>query len=157
MSREHFSRIPKHEQMKMLHRFYNDLEPVYFAQNKTSIDPSISENIKNSAKMTMAKVKQDTRGRSKIEVTVDKDQEKKKSKTLWVNHGHFCIQAYDFPIEKANFPENTIFYINQGYLSHKDSKKIYYSDIFIIGQITPLLHQPKNIADYVPNKTKLKY
>ena len=78
MSRELFSSIPKHKQMKMLHWFYNDLEPVYFAQNKTSIDSSISENIKNSAKMTMTKVIKDSRGSSEIEVTVDKDQEKKK-------------------------------------------------------------------------------
>ena len=64
ISREHFSSIPKHEQMKVLHRFYNGLEPVYFAQNKTSIDSSISKNIKNSAKMTMTKVIEDSRGRS---------------------------------------------------------------------------------------------
>ena len=91
MSREHFSSIPEHEQMKMLHRFYNDLEPVYFAQNKTSIDSSISENIKNSAKMTMTKVIKDSRGSSETEVTVDKDQEKKISETLWVNYGYFCF------------------------------------------------------------------
>ena len=82
MSREHFSSTAEHEQMRMLHRFYNDPEPVYFAQNKTSVDSSISENIKNSTKMTMAKVIEDRRGRSEIEVTVDKDQEKKRSKTL---------------------------------------------------------------------------
>ena len=54
------------------------MEPDYFAQNKTSIDSSISENIKNSAKMTMTKVIKDSRGSSEIEITVDKDQEKKK-------------------------------------------------------------------------------
>ena len=80
MSREHFASTPEHEQMKMLHRFYNDLEPVYFAQNKASIDSSISENIKNSSKMTMTKVIEDSRGRSEIEVSVDKDQEIKKAK-----------------------------------------------------------------------------
>ena len=51
--------------------------------------------------------------------------------------------------------ENTNFYINQGYLSYKDNKKIYYSDIFIIGQIAPLLYQPKNIADYVPKEDEV--
>ena len=156
MSREHFSSIPEHEQMKVLQRFYNDLEPVCFAQNKTSIDSSISENIKNSAKMTMTKVIEDSRGRSEIKVTVDKDQERKNSETLWVNYCHFCFQACDFPIEKANLPENTISYINQGYLSHKDNKKIYYSNNFIIGKITPLLYQPKNIADFVPKEEEAK-
>ena len=63
----------------MLHRFYNDLEAVCFAQNKTSIASSISENIKNSSKMTLTKVIEDSRGRSEIEVSIDKDQEKKKA------------------------------------------------------------------------------
>ena len=157
MSREHFSSIPEHKQMKLLHRFYNDLEPVYFAQNKTSIDSSISGNIKNSAKMTMTEVIKNSRGRSEIfYLTVGKDQEKKNNETLWVEYGHFCLQACDFPIEKTNLPENAIFYINQGYLSHKDNKKIYHSDIFIIEQITPLLYQPKNIVDYVPKEDEVK-
>ena len=63
MSREQFNGISEHEQMKILHRFYNDLEPVYFSQNSTSIDSSISENIKSSSKMTMTKVIEDDRGR----------------------------------------------------------------------------------------------
>ena len=142
--------------MKTLHRFYNDLEPVYFAQNKTFIDPSISENIKNSSKMTMTKVIEDNRGMSEIKVSADKDQEKKNSETIWPNHGYFGFHACDFAIEKANLPENTIFYINKGYLSYKDSKKIYYSDIFIIGQIILLLHQPKNIDDYVLKENEVE-
>lgn len=43
-----------------------------------------------------------------------------------------------FFLEKGNLPEKTIFYINQGYLSDKDNTKIYYNDVFIIGQITSL-------------------
>ena len=61
-----------------------------------------------------------------------------------------------FPYKNANLPENMIFNINQGYLSHKDNKKIYYSEIFIIGQITPLSYQPKNIVDYVPKEDEVK-
>ena len=53
-------------------------------------------------------------------------------------------------------PENNIFDINQGYLSYKDNKKIYYNDIFIIGQITPLLNQPENINEYSPKKNEVK-
>ena len=140
----------------MLQRFYNDLEAVCFAQNKTSIASSISENIKNSSKMTLTKVIEDSRGRSEIEVSIDKDQEKKKSEPLWANYGNLAFQVCDFSIEEANLPENTNFYVNQCYLSYKDNNKIYYSDIFIIGQITSLLYQPKNIADYVPKEDAVK-
>ena len=75
---------------------------------------------------------------------------------LWRKNGYFSTQACDFSIEKANFPENTIFYINQAYLSYKDNKKIYYNDIFIIGQITPLVNQPENISAYSPKEDEVK-
>ena len=61
-----------------------------------------------------------------------------------------------FFLEKGNLPEKTIFYINQGYLSYKDNKKIYYNDVFILGQITPLLNQPQNIEEYVPKEDEVK-
>ena len=97
----------------------------------------------------MTKVIEDSRGRSEIKVSADKDHEKKTSETVWLNDGYFGFQACEFAIEKANLPENMIFYINQAYLSYRDDKKIYYSDIFIIEQIILFLHQPKNIDDCV--------
>ena len=43
--------------MKMLTKFYNELEPVFFGRDpSTSIESSISENNKNSSKLTMTKV-----------------------------------------------------------------------------------------------------
>ena len=53
-------------------------------------------------------------------------------------------------------PENTLFYVNQGYQSYKDNKKVYYNDIFIIAQIMPLAHQPKDIKSYVLNDDEVK-
>ena len=45
-------------------------------------------------------------------------------------------------------PENTLFYVNQGYQCNKDNKKVYYNDVFIITQIMPLAQQPKDIESY---------
>ena len=59
-------------------------------------------------------------------------------------------------MEKANLPENTISYQNQGYLSYKDNKKICYTDVFIIGQITPLLNQPEKLEEYMPQENEVK-
>ena len=53
-------------------------------------------------------------------------------------------------------PEDTIFYVNQGYFSYKVNKKIYYNNVFITGQITPLLNQPENIDEYSPKKDEAK-
>ena len=50
----------------------------------------------------------------------------------------------------------SFFYINQGYLSYKDNKNIYYVDLFIVGQIVPLLNQPEDIEQYVPKDNEVK-
>ena len=141
----------------MLGRFYRELEPVFFGRAPSaSIDSSSSDNISQSNKLTMTKVIDNDSSRAELAVTTKKEQEEKNSKNLWENYGYFGFQACDFSIEKTNLPENTIFYVNQGQLSYKDSKKIYYNDIFIIGQITPLLNQPENISEYAPKENEVK-
>ena len=83
-----------------------------------------------------------------IVATVNSEEKVKKSINLWENIGYFGTESCDFSIEKANLPENTIFYINQAYQSFKDGKKVYYNDVFIIAQIMPLAQQPKEIESY---------
>lgn len=57
ISREQFVSLSESNQMKMLTKFYNELEPVFFGRDpSTSIESSISENNKNSSKLTMTKV-----------------------------------------------------------------------------------------------------
>ena len=46
-------------------------------------------------------------------------------------------------------PENTIFYVNQGTLSYKDNKKIYYCYTYILGQVVPMLNPPEDLQNYV--------
>ena len=50
----------------------------------------------------------------------------------------------------------TTFYINQGYLSYKDNKKIYYCDTYIIEQVVPLLNPPENLESYVLHSDEAK-
>ena len=54
-------------------------------------------------------------------------------------------------------PENTVFYVNQGYSAMKDGKKCYYNDLYIIGQIMPLAQHPDDVELYqcVPNEVKI--
>ena len=88
--------------------------------------------------------------------TSQNDDGGKKSINLWPEYGYFGTESCDFAIENANLPENTLFYINQGYQSRKDGKKVYYTDVFIIGQIMPLAQQPKDIDDYEPKDDEVK-
>ena len=98
-------------------------------------------------------------GDDRTEVTVDtvnSEEKVKKSINLWDNFGYFSTESCDFSIEKASLPENTLFCINQSYHSFRDGKKIYYNNVFILAQIMPLAHQPKDIESYQLNDNKVK-
>ena len=68
----------------------------------------------------------------------------------------FSSQVCDFSLEKTNLPENTIFYLYQDYLSYNENKKIYYIDVFIVGQIVPLLNQPGKLDEHTPKENEVK-
>ena len=158
ISKEQFNSLPDSDQTAMLKKFYRELEPVYFGQTaSTSVDSGISDSIRNASKVTMTNVIENDNGKAQMSITVERDQEKRSITNLWKNYGYFGPQVCDISIEKVNLPENTIFYINQGYFCGvKDNKKIYYCDVFILEQMTPLLDQPKTIDDYVPKENEVK-
>ena len=103
-----------------------------------AIDSGISNAVQQSSKLPMTKVLEN--GRMETTISAKREPQIKNSTNLWMKNGFFSSQVCDFSIEKANLPEMTIFYINQGYLSYKDNKKIYYVDVYIVGQIVPLLN-----------------
>lgn len=49
---------------------------------------------------------------------------------MWPEYGYFGQVACSIQLEKQNMPDNSLFYLNQGRLSNKGSKKIFYGDYF---------------------------
>ena len=98
----------------------------------------------------MTKVIESGNERTEMTLTTNAAEKIKpvKCMNMWKNYGLFGTESCDFGIEKANMPENTIFYVNQGYQSYKDVKKVYYNDLYIIAQIMPLAQQPTDIESY---------
>ena len=86
--------------------------------------------------------------RTEMSLLTNNSEKTPKSVSMWKDFGFFGSKICEFNIEKINMPKNTLFYANQRYQSYKDNKKVYYSDIFIIAQIMPLAHQPKDIESY---------
>ena len=70
------------------------------------------------------------------------DDETKGSENIWVESGFFGDQRSELTIQKANFHENTLCYINQGSVSLvKSNEKAMYLVFVVLGQIMP----PANI------------
>ena len=44
---------------------------------------------------------------------------------IWKKHGFFNAMKPDFNMKEVNYPENTLFYINQGYLTVKRTKRYF--------------------------------
>ena len=49
-------------------------------------------------------------GRTEMTISTEKEQVKRNSIDLFFKNGYFNSQVCGFSLEKANFPENTIFY-----------------------------------------------
>ena len=67
---------------------------------------------------------------------------------VWRDFGFFEARRADYNMEKVKFPENTLLYVNQSYLTIQKNKKIYYSNYCIIGQIVEASNPPLNIDTY---------
>lgn len=63
--------------------------------------------------------------------------------------GYFSNQKFDYNMEKVICPENTIYYVNQGYLTVQKNKKILYINYCILGQIIKTSNPPENIDTYI--------
>ena len=141
----------------MVQKFYFDNISNFSKSGAFNVDSSIGSAIRNASGMSMRKVSKS--GNDRTEVTVDtlnSEEKVKKCIKLWEHYGYFGTESCDFSIEKANLPENTMFYINPAYQSSKDSKKVYYTDVFILAQIMPLAQQPKDIESYKLNDNEVK-
>ena len=84
--------------------------------------------------------------------------EKISGEKVWKKNGFFGEIKPEMNIEKVNMPENTLFYMNQGYISTvKNGDLAMYIHNFIIGQILIAANQPEDISTYEckDNETKL--
>ena len=115
-------------------------------KNCSSISMSFSAAIKDSSKLTMTK-SYDMGHLTEASITAEKKSGVKRSRTdIWRYDGFFkkIRRCDECCLSKANMPEQTILYINQGYLSHKNNDKIFYADYFILAQVLHLADIPSD-------------
>ena len=77
---------------------------------------------------------------------------------VWKENGFFKEIKPEMNIEKANVPENTLLYINQGFISTvKSGELAMYVHNFIIGQLIIAANQPPgDIKEYSCKENEVK-
>ena len=76
---------------------------------------------------------------------------------VWRNYGYVNARKSDYSMEKVNFPENMLLYINQSYLTVKKYKKIFYYNFFTVGQIMESLKMIRPCYDLETEEFKGLY
>ena len=88
---------------------------------------------------------------------VNKSEEKVSGEKVWNENGFFKEIKPEMNIEKANIPENTLLYVNQGFISTVRSGELaMYVHNFIIGQLIISANQPKDINEYSCKENEVK-
>ena len=89
----------------------------------------------------------DERLKMEMLLSLKDDKEVKQTENLWRENGFFKDQRTDLTNTKANFPENTLVYINNGTVSAVKGGHAIYLDFFnvIISQILPVANHPADI------------
>ena len=67
---------------------------------------------------------------------------------VWKRFVFFDSRKSDYSVEKVNFPENSLLYINQAYLTVKKNTQKIYCDFFILGQPVKAVNPPEEISTY---------
>ena len=86
-----------------------------------------------------------------------KGDDKCPTETIWRRNGFFGDQKVEFTITKANFPENTLIYINNGTISIvKGRDYAIYLDYIILGQLICAKNLPEDFENYECKQDEVK-
>ena len=86
-----------------------------------------------------------------------KSEDKISGVKVWQENGFFKEVKPEMNIEKFNIPENTLFYVNQGFVSTvKNGELAMYVHNFVIGQLIIAANQPKEINEYSSNENEVE-
>ena len=119
-----------------------------------------NRQIQNANMLLMSKEvsDKDRSMKTQLLLTTSGSDEKISGEKVWKVNGYFGEVKPEMNIEKVNIPENTLLYVNQGFISTvKNGDLAMYVHNFIIGQLLVAANQPEDISQYQckENETKL--
>lgn len=89
-------------------------------------------------------------------VSANNSSQKVTGKKVWPSFGYFKEQVTDYSMEKVNFPENSLLYINQADATIQKGQKIFYGKHFILRQKIETANVPTDIKSYVHRPEEVK-
>ena len=95
--------------------------------------------------------------KTQLLMTTSGSDEKISGERVWRENGFFSEVKPEMNIEKVNIPENTLLYINQGFISTvKNGDLAMYVHNFIVGQLLVAANQPDDITTYSCKDNEVK-
>ena len=95
--------------------------------------------------------------KTQLLMTTSGSDEKVSGERVWKENGFFSEVKPEMNIEKVNIPENTLLYINQGFISTvKNGDLAMYVHNFIVGQLLVAANQPDDITTYSCKDNEVK-
>ena len=95
--------------------------------------------------------------KAQLRISSKSSEEKISAERVWKNEEFFKDTKPELNLEKKNFSENCLFYINQSYISTvKNGDLATYHHNLIIGQLIVIANQPTEIDQYVCKDNEVK-
>ena len=155
ITEEDHNKMPPVDRFEMLKDYYNYMDK---RRNQEQIETATASRIKNAIVVTLSKKGAGSNFFTML-VAENKDDNISEisGEPIWNKFGYFGQLRTDFNLEKVNFTENGLFYINQAFLTVQKSKKIFYGEYFLLGQIHESSNLPSNIESYECKEDDIKY
>ena len=83
--------------------------------------------------------------KTQIMILMKEDETQSSTEHIWKENGFFKDQRTDLTIAKANFPENTLKYVNNGSMIPVKGRHAMYLEFVITGKILPMANPPPGI------------
>ena len=96
--------------------------------------------------------------KTQLLIRSNEGDDKLSGEKVWKENSFFKDIKPELNLEKVNMPENTLYYVNQGFLSTvKNGEIAMYVQNFILGQFIIAANQPKDIKEHkcAENEVKL--
>ena len=95
--------------------------------------------------------------KTQLLIRSDAKDEKLSGEKVWKENGFFKDVRPELNLEKVNMPENTLYYVNQAFISTvKNGDIAMYVQNFILGQLILASNQPKDINKYICEQNEIK-